>query len=256
MHEWDSGQYLRFADERTQPALDLLARIRLERPRRLIDLGCGPGNSTILLKRRWPEAAIAGLDTSAAMLDVARRDHQGIEFVQGDIAAWRPEKNYDVVFSNAALQWVGDHPALFPRLLEGVAPDGVLAVQMPRNHDLPAHVAMRRVVAEGPWRDRLAGARGLSPVHAPEFYYDLMAPLAARLVMWETNYVQPVDDVAAIIGWMRGTGLRPFLERLDASEQPAFLEHYAAALTPAFPRRADGKLLLNYPRLFLIATPR
>jgi trans-aconitate 2-methyltransferase len=256
MHAWDSGQYLRFADERTRPALDLLAQLDLAAPQRVIDLGCGPGNSTAFLRERWPEAAITGLDISAEMLVTARRDHPAIDFVAGDIAEWSPGEPYDLVFSNAALQWVGDHEQLLPRLLDGVAGDGALAVQMPRNHDFATHALMRQVAAEGPWRERLADARAPSPVKPPEFYYDCLAPRCRQMVLWETNYIQVMEGVAAIIDWLRGTGLRPFLARLDEAEQRLFLDRYAALLGEAFPARADGKVLLPYPRLFFIATPR
>jgi len=256
MHGWDAGQYLRFADERTRPALDLLARIDLAAPPRIVDLGCGPGNSTALLRERWPEAKVTGLDSSADMLDAARRDHPGIEFVAGDIAEWSPAEPYDLVCSNAALQWVGDHERLLPRLIDAVAPDGVLAVQMPRNHDFATHALMRQVAAEGPWRDRLAGARDPSPVRPPEFYYDCLAPKSRRIVLWETNYIQIMDGIDAIIAWLHGTGLRPFLARLDEPEQKLFLDRYAALLAGAFPARSDGKVLLPYPRLFFIATPK
>ena len=256
MHGWDAGQYLRFADERTRPAFDLLARIDLAAPRRIIDLGCGPGNSTGLLRERWPEAAITGLDSSPEMLDAARRDHPGIEFIGGDIARWAPAEPYDLVFSSAALQWVSDHEGLVPRLLDAVAADGILAVQMPRNHDFATHALMRQVAAEGPWCDRLADARDPSPVKPPEFYYDRLAPLSRRLVLWETNYIQVMDGIGAIIAWLHGTGLRPFLARLDEREQSLFLERYAALLAGAFPVQTDGKVLLPYPRLFFIATPR
>jgi trans-aconitate 2-methyltransferase len=256
MHGWDAGQYLRFADERTRPALDLLARIDLVAPPRIVDLGCGPGNSTALLRERWPEAKVTGLDSSADMLDAARRDHPGIEFVAGDIAEWSPAAPYDLVFSNAALQWIGDHERLLPRLIDMVAPDGVLAVQMPRNHDFATHALMRQVAAEGPWRDRLAGARDPSPVRPPEFYYDCLAPKSRRMILWETNYIQIMDGIDAIIAWLHGTGLRPFLARLDEPEQKLFLDRYAALLAGAFPARSDGKVLLPYPRLFFIAMPK
>ena len=256
MHGWDAGQYLRFADERTRPALDLLARIDLVAPPRLIDLGCGPGNSTALLRERWPEAKVTGLDSSGDMLDAARRDHPGIEFVAGDIAEWSPAEPCDLVFSNAALQWIGDHERLLPRLIDAVAPDGILAVQMPRNHDFATHALMRQVAAEGPWRDRLAGARDPSPVRPPEFYYDCLAPKSRRIVLWETNYIQIMDGIDAIIAWLHGTGLRPFLARLDEPERRLFLDRYAALLAGAFPARSDGKVLLPYPRLFFIATPK
>jgi trans-aconitate 2-methyltransferase len=254
VHAWDAGQYLRFADERTRPAVDLLAQVALTAPARIIDLGCGPGNSTALLRQRWPEASVSGLDSSAEMLAAARRDHPGIDFVAGDIAGWRAERPYDLVFANSALQWVGDHARLLPALFASVAAGGALAVQMPRNHDFATHALMRRVAAEGPWRDRLADARSPSPVQTPEFYYDCLAPLCAGFALWEINYIQVMADIAAIIAWLRGTGLRPFLARLDPTEQADFLARYAVLLAEAFPQRADGQVLLPYPRLFFIAT--
>jgi trans-aconitate 2-methyltransferase len=255
MHDWDAGQYLRFAGERTRPAVDLVARIELEAPRRIIDLGCGPGNSTAILRARWPDAEITGIDTSADMLAQARRDHAGIVFEQGDIAGWQPALPYDLVFSNAAVQWVGDHERLIPCLFAGVAPGGCLAVQMPRNHDFQTHALMRQVAAEAPWAARLAGARDPSPVKTPEFYYDLLAT-HARVAIWETNYIQIMPNVAAIIDWLRGTGLGPFLARLDADEQKRFLDRYAALLAEAYPERSDGRIMLPYPRLFFIAAPQ
>jgi trans-aconitate 2-methyltransferase len=255
MHEWDAGQYLRFAGERTRPAVDLVARIELEAPRRVVDLGCGPGNSTAILRARWPDAEITGVDTSAALLERARSDHAGIAFEQGNIGEWQPALPYDLVFSNAAVQWVGDHERLVPRLLAAVAPGGCLAVQMPRNHDFQTHALMRQVAAEGPWASRLAGARDPSPVKIPEFYYDLLATRAS-VTIWETDYIQIMPTVAAIIDWLRGTGLGPFLARLDAGEQTTFLDRYAALLAKAYPERSDGRIMLPYPRLFFIAIPK
>jgi trans-aconitate 2-methyltransferase len=186
------------------------------------------------------------------MLAQARRDHVGISFEQGNIAEWQPPLPYDLVFSNAAVQWVGDHERLIPRLLAAVAPGGNLAVQMPRNHDFATHALMRQVAAEGPWAPRLEGARDPSPVKPPEFYYDLLAP-TCPVVVWETNYIQIMDSIAAIIDWLRGTGLGPFLARLTPDEQPRFLDRYAELLAGAYPRRSDGKIMLPYPRLFFIA---
>jgi trans-aconitate 2-methyltransferase len=255
-HAWNANTYLRFANERTQPAVDLVARVDLAAPQRIVDLGCGPGNSTGLLKARWPEAKVTGIDNSADMIKAARRDHPGIEFAEGDLSTWSPEAPYDLVFTNAALQWVGDHGRLLPRLLDAVAPEGALAVQMPRNHDFATHALMRQAAAEGPWRDKLVGARDPSPVKSPEFYYDCLAPLSRRFLIWETNYIQVMESVDAIIAWLHGTGLRPFLARLDADERPRFLDHYRGLLAQGFPARADGKILLPYPRLFFIASPR
>jgi trans-aconitate 2-methyltransferase len=159
-----------------------------------------------------------------------------------------------VVFANASLQWVGDHRHLMPRLFDQVAPGGVFAVQMPRNHDFATHRLMRQAAAEGPWRERLEGARDASPVEAPEFYYDLLAPGAAAFTIWETNYIQIMDGVPAIISWLHGTGLRPFLARLAETERPVFLDRYAALLAEEYEPQADGRILLPYPRLFFIAT--
>ena len=252
-HEWDAGHYLRFADARTLPAIDLLSRIELEAPRSVVDLGCGPGNSTGLLKQRWPGASVTGLDSSTNLLDAALRDYPNIAFVTGDIATWTADEAPDVVFANASLQWVGDHERLIPHLFDQAAPGGIFAVQMPRNHDFATHALMRQVAANGEWRDRLAGARDPSPVKAPEFYYDLLAPRSAAFTIWETNYIQVMDGVEAIIAWLHGTGLRPFLARLTEAERSVFLERYAALLKEAYPAQADGKILLPYPRLFFIA---
>jgi trans-aconitate 2-methyltransferase len=255
-HEWDAGHYARFLDARTLPAVDLLSRIDRTAPRHVVDLGCGPGNSTALLKERWPQASVTGIDSSQDMLAAGQRDHPGIAFAAGDIASWEASVPCDVVFANASLQWVGGHEALLPRLFDQVAPGGVLAVQMPRNQDFATHRLMRQVAAEGPWRDRLSGARGPSPVQPPEFYYDLLAPRSARFTIWETDYIQIMEGVEAIIAWLHGTGLRPFLARLSINEQPIFLARYAGLLADAFPARADGKILLPYPRLFFIAVTR
>jgi trans-aconitate 2-methyltransferase len=253
-HAWDADHYLRFADARTLPAIDLLSRIVLAEAGRVVDLGCGPGNSTAPLKARWPDAAVTGVDSSEELLAAGRRDHPGIDFVKGDIAAWVAAAPVDVVFANASLQWVGGHDLLVPRLFEQVAPGGVLAVQMPRNHDFATHRLMRQVAAEGAWRDRLKDARGPSPVKSPEFYYDLLAPRAAAFTLWETNYIQIMDGPQAIIAWLHGTGLRPFLARLSEDERPQFLDRYAALLGAEYTPQADGRILLPYPRLFFIAT--
>jgi trans-aconitate 2-methyltransferase len=253
MHDWDTDRYARFLDERTLPGIDLLTRVALAAPRRIVDLGCGPGNSTRLLRERWPEALITGLDSSPAMLAAARGTDPRSEFTLGEIASWQPDAPFDLVYSNAALQWVGDHARLLPRLLSCVAPGGALAVQMPRNHDFLTHALMREVAALPPWRDRLADARPPSPVEPPEFYYDLLAPQCRSLRIWETNYIQAMEGVDAIVEWLRGTGLQPFLARLERDEQPEFLRHYRARLAQAFAPRADGKVLLPYPRLFLVA---
>lgn len=254
MPSWDSALYLKFARERTQPAIDLAARIGLSDPRRIIDLGCGPGNSTAVLARRWPSAALAGLDSSPAMIATARKDHPQVDWVVGDLATWTAPEPFDLVFSNAALQWVPDHARLLPHLLAQAAPGGALAFQIPGNFDAPAHRLMRELGASSSWRDAFR-----SPVrewHAEpvEFYYDCLAPRAARVELWFTDYLHVLDGAAGIVEWYRGTGLRPWLEALpDNAAQARFQADYLAGIRAAYPARPDGRVLFPFRRLFVVA---
>lgn len=253
MPTWDAAQYLRFEDERTRPARDLLARVPLEAPARIVDLGCGPGNSTALLRARWPQAQLAGVDSSAEMLATARQAQPELDWIQADIAAWRPEAPLDLVYSNATMQWLPDHARLFPRLLEAVAEGGVLAVQMPHNYEQPSHALMREVGRSGPWKERVASARLVSPVADAGFYYELLAPRCAHIELWETTYFHVMDNAEAVLEWTRGSGLRPFLEALEAEERTPFEALYLEALRGAYTPRADGKLIFPFPRLFMVA---
>ncbi|HEY2251594.1 MAG TPA: trans-aconitate 2-methyltransferase [Planctomycetaceae bacterium] len=257
MPDWDADQYLRFAEERTRPCRDLVARIAIPSSRRVIDLGCGPGNSTQVLAERWPEAALTGLDSSIEMIAAARRAAPIRNWLVADISTWTASNSglWDVVFSNAALQWVPDHPRLFPQLLTLVAPGGALAVQVPNNIDAPAHVAARSVAASSAWRSRFpAGGVREWHVHDAGFYYDLLAPRAARIDLWETEYLHILPGPEAIVEWYKGTGLRPFLEVLSSPEERQdFVAAYLEAIRDAYPARADGHVLFPFRRLFLIA---
>ena len=231
MPSWNAGQYLRFADERTQPCRDLVARIVLPRVDRAIDLGCGPGNSTAILAARWPGADIAGLDSSAEMIDAASQAQPERTWMAAEIGQWvdgthdGTHEAFDLVFSNAALQWLPDHAALYPRLLSRAASGGALAVQMPGNFDAPAHRLMRELAAASSWRDKFpAGGVREWHVHDPEFYYDALAPHAARIDLWTTDYMHVMAGPEAIVEWYKGTGLRPFLDALPtAKDQERFL---------------------------------
>jgi trans-aconitate 2-methyltransferase len=254
MPTWNAGQYLRFADERTRPCRDLAAAVALEAPRRVVDLGCGPGNSTAVLAARWPDAEIVGLDSSEAMIAAARGDAPQRTWIVGDIATWTGEARSDLVFSNAALQWVRDHDAVYPRLLSQVAPGGALAVQVPYNLVAEAHEAMREVAARPAWRAHFGEKVREWHVHPAAFYYDLLSPLATRIDLWETEYLHVMPDAAAIVEWYKGTGLRPFLDRLpEEADRQRFLGDYLEAVTAAYPARRDGRVLFPFRRLFLIA---
>lgn len=254
MPTWDAGQYLRFADERSRPCRDLVAALALEAPRRIVDLGCGPGNSADVLAARWPGAEVVGLDSSAAMIAAAHRSAPERAWILGDIATWTPDAPVDLVFSNAALHWVPDHAAVVPRLFAQVAPGGAFASQVPCNAGAAAHAAMREVAARAEWRGCFGGDLPRWQVHEAAFYYDLLAPLAARVDLWETEYLHVLPDAAAIVEWYRGSSLRPFLDALpDEPAQRRFLADYHAAVAALYPPRRDGRVLLPFRRLFTIA---
>ena len=249
---WDPASYLGFAEERTRPAADLLARVPVEAPRRVIDLGCGPGNSTALLAARWPDAELEGLDASPQMLERAAASGVPARWVRTDLASWEAPGRHDVAFSNAALQWLPDHTVLLPRLAAAVRPGGALAFQVPRNMDAPSHALMREVAASGPWAERLRGARGVA-VLRPEDYHRILAPLARGLDVWETEYLHALKGEDAVLAWVSGTGLRPFLERLEGSEREEFVARYAERLREAYPHEPDGLTLFPFRRLFAVA---
>ena len=257
MMRWNPGQYLKFDRQRLRPALDLIAQIQIEAPATVYDLGCGPGNITRLLAERWPEAHVVGVDSSPDMLAKAGADESTVDWRQGDIAEFSPEQPVDVMFSNAALHWLDDHDNLFPRLMGNVAPGGVLAVQMPRNHGAPSHTLMADTTRSGPWASVLEPVLREAPVAGPETYYDLLTPLASSVDIWETDYAQILEGEDAVFEWVRGTALKPLLEALDRAGNPDWQEGFVSALkarlNEAYPRRGDGKTLFSFRRLFIIA---
>lgn len=252
---WNPEDYLKYADHRLRPALDLLARIPVERPGVICDLGCGAGNVTRLLARRWPGGAVVGVDSSAAMLAAARAADgtDDVSWERADLAAWSPPRPAGLLFSNAALHWLDDHATLFPRLLGQLAPGGVLAVQMPRNHGAPSHIGITEAATAGPWRRRLEPLLRPAPVAEPSFYYDVLAARTAALDIWETEYLHVLSGDDPVLRWTRSTALAPLVAALAGDEQAAFVADYAARLRRAYPRRADGTTLFPFRRLFIVA---
>ena len=254
---WNPALYLQFESERTRPARELLARVDPVRVRYVTDLGCGPGNSTEWLVKAWPDALVTGLDNSASMLDAACRRLEKARFVLGDIGQWKPERLQDVIFANASLQWLSGHELLFPRLAGYLEKGGVLAVQMPDNLDEPTHVLMRETAEEPGWCDKMGDAGAFRQRLLPmEAYYDLLAEADCTVDMWKTVYCHVMPSVEAIAQWLKATGLRPFLVRLDKEEQALFLDRYITRLKTVYRPRSDGTVLLAFPRLFMVAKRR
>ena len=256
MATWDSAQYLKFASERTRPSADLAARVALDSPARVIDLGCGPGNSTAVLAGRWPQAALTGLDSSPAMLAAARRDYPQWTWRESGIAEWAREnkESFDLVFSNAALHWVPDHATVLPGLFGAVATGGALAFQVPHSLGDPHQRFMRELAASAAWRTRFARTPVIWQVEPVGFYYDTFASRATHTDLWLTDYQLVFDSLDKIADWHRGAALPPLLESLpDETARAEFVRDYLVAIAPHYPRRADGKLLLSFRRLFVIA---
>lgn len=251
MADWSPSTYLKFEDERTRPARDLLAQVPLAAPGRVVDMGCGPGNSTELLAERFPDAELVGLDTSPNMLDEARKRLPKAKFALADAGSWVPEAGTQLVFANAIYQWVPDHLKRLPKVVVALPEDGVLAVQMPDNMAEPTHELMREVAENGPWADQLKNA-ARAPLPPVRTYYDAFRPVARRIDIWHTVYNHVLDGPEAIVEWVKGTGLRPFIDPLTSADREDFLARYLAAVTAAYPLTADGKVLLRFPRLFMV----
>ena len=243
----------------TALALDLLVRLPEDlAPSEVWDLGCGTGQHAALLKRRHPHANVHGLDSSAAMLDQARALSDEVDWSLGDIATWTPGRPGDLNLANASLQLLPDHAELFARLAGALAPGGLLTVQMPMAWETRHHTIMRETAAVGPWAAALAGVDTIAPLLPAEVYYEALAPLCGDIDIWATTYLHVLAGENAVLEWMKGTALRPYLTALDGDPpaRDAFLTALGGRLSAAFPRRPDGATLLPFPRLFLVAQRR
>lgn len=250
---WNPAQYLKFAGHRLRPAVDLLSRVPIDQPATVYDLGCGAGQTVSLLAARFPGAQVLGIDSSPEMLADARKAFPEHRFTAGNIAQFRAVPPAHLLFSNAALQWLTDHHTLLPRLLGEVRVGGVLAVQMPRVEDSPRIRALREIAADPRWAERALARLQPGPL-APEAYYDVLAPAAASLDIWETEYQHVLEGADPVVEWTRGAGGAALLAALDGGEQKDFLARYTAAMREAYPRRTDGTTLLAFRRLFIVAT--
>jgi trans-aconitate 2-methyltransferase len=250
---WNPTQYLRFDAERLRPALDLLARIPLEAAGEVVDLGCGPGHVTKILKSRWPSARVTGVDRSREMLEQAAANAPKLHWQQADLAGWHPDRPVDLIYANASLHWLDDHQTLFPRLMASLKPGGWLAVQMPRNHDRPSHLAAFEAAEGGTWWARLGPLLRRQPVAEPEAYLRCLSPAASHLDIWQTDYLHLLEGSDPVAAWTQGSFLVPLLEALREDEKEPFLEAYRSRLRRAYPSDEEGRTPFWFRRLFLVA---
>jgi len=253
---WDARLYLKYEEERSRPFVDLLARVPQEQANFIGDLGCGPGNLTRTLAERWPTARVVGVDNSQDMLvQAAPLTLPGrLEFVQADIAAWSPEKAVDLIVSNAALQWLGDHELLLARLAKMLSPGGTLAVQMPFHFENPAHLAIEETKVDRRWRQELQGI-GLhqKSVLPLVWYVERLHDLGLTVDAWQTTYIHVLTGENPVLEWFKGTALRPLLNRLGPETKDEFLHDLGNRLRAEYPARG-GATLLPFPRVFFVAT--
>jgi trans-aconitate 2-methyltransferase len=261
---WDPAQYLRHAGHRARPFTDLLARVPdlPTDPPRIADLGCGPGNVTTLLAARWPTARITGYDNSPEMLDQAHVEHEGptpgggrLDFAHADVRTWTPAEPYDLIISNATLQWVPGHGERFAPWVAGLKPGGSFAFQVPGNFDSPSHVLMRELTQSARWKERLSDTlRHAHAVHPPQLYLEKLAGLGCSADVWETTYIHLLEGEDPVLDWVKGTGLRPVLTALadDPQAREEFVAEYRAALREAYPAGAHGTPF-PFRRIFAVA---
>jgi trans-aconitate 2-methyltransferase len=251
-HTWDPDRYLTYADERGRPFVELVDRVGADAPSTVVDLGCGPGNLTALLRGRWPEADIRGFDSSPEMIAKARAIEPTITFEVADLRDWADHADQvDVLVSNATLQWVPRHLDLLPALVDRVRSGGWLAFQVPGNFGEPSHVIRTELAGEAAYAD-LVGDVAVPSSHGPAVYLDALTDLGCTVDAWETTYLHVLSGPDPVFTWVSGTGARPTLQALPDDLRPAFEEEFKRRLRLAYPER-DGQVVLPFRRIFVVA---
>lgn len=254
---WNAAQYLKFEAQRTQPAIDLARRIALTAPTSILDVGCGPGNSTRVLREQFPGADILGVDSAQTMIDAARADkaNAGLRFALCDAAQGLPALGtscFDAVFSNACIQWIPNHRALLRDMVLLLKPGGVLAVQTPVNEREPIHQIIAQLVDSAGWREKFSQPRLFHNLTQSE-YYDVLSSIATGVELWETAYLHTLSSHEDILEWYRATGLRPYLDALAGADKAAFEQAVRERVQQAYPVQENGTVLFRFPRLFFLA---
>lgn len=254
MPDWNSTQYLKFRSERTQPAVDLVNRIEADNPRKIADLGCGPGNSTQVLAGKFKNAYILGVDNSENMITAAREKYPDLDFCIHDISSELSgmDHDFDVVFSNACIQWVPDHKSLIPEMLSLLKEGGTLAVQIPMNLDEPIHRIIVEISSSEKWKACFPERRIFYTL-SPGEYFDVLSEHTNEFHLWQTTYYHVMKSWQDILEWYRSTGLRPYLSVLAEDRKGEFEEEFLQRLVKAYPMQKNGDILFRFPRFFFIA---
>lgn len=254
LSDWNPELYLKFKKERTQPSRDLAARLEGS-PQKALDVGCGPGNSTRVVADRFPGAKVTGIDFSPNMVEAARKEHPELEFFQCDVSEPLDclPHDFDLVFSNACLQWVPDHPNLLPRLMGLLKPGGTLAVQIPMNFEEPIHRIIQKTVSLPQWRERIPYHRDFYTLKQEE-YFDLLTEISSDFTLWTTTYLHRMPSHQAIMDWYSSTGLKPYLDAaVDGEARQGFYDEVFRQVKEAYPIQKNGEIIFRFPRFFFLA---
>jgi trans-aconitate 2-methyltransferase len=254
MNDWNPELYLRYENERTLPSRDLISRIAVTNPSDIIDMGCGPGNSTRVLRERWPGARILGLDNSPDMIRKAKEAYPRGQWILADAAVWKPDRKCDIVFSNATLQWIPGQEIVIRTFFDALNSSGALAVQVPADDGSPLRRAVLRVAGTGDWKDRMEGCDRRIAYHDETYYYDQLSPLARRIEIWNTTYFHRMAGHPDLVDWYASTGMKPFLDRLSGGDSKReFQSRVLEECRDGYPPQGDGCVLFPFKRIFFIA---
>ncbi|MBN1952107.1 MAG: methyltransferase domain-containing protein [Bacteroidales bacterium] len=251
-NDWNPELYLQFEKERRQPSIDLVSRIDKKNPQQIIDIGCGPGNSTQVLRYRWPDSKIMGIDNSEAMIAKAKRDYPDQDWNVFDAATEMIPGKFDIVFSNATIQWIPDHPGLFRKFTDMLSDGGILAVQIPLFWNMPLGKSIQKTSRMVRWANRIGKIHELFTIHNPVEYFEMLSKLFDRVEIWKTDYIHIMETQEAILEMIRSTGLRPYLDQLGEDEKSGFTNLILEGIKRDYPHRENGKVLFPFERLFLI----
>jgi trans-aconitate 2-methyltransferase len=251
-NDWNPGLYLKYRNERTQPAIDLISKINIAfQPDTILDIGCGPGNSSRALLQRWPNAKLMGIDSSVSMIEKAKADYPANTWIVADASDFNPDIKYDIVFSNATIQWIPNHESLFKKLSGMVNSGGVLAIQVPRFDEMPLSKAIFSIAGKEKWREQIKGCAELFTYHDYKYYYDLLSKDFKSIELWQTDYLHILESQYSIIEWIRSTGMKPYLDCLKDEDKPLFENNVLGELKLYYPLQNNGKVIFPFKRLFM-----